>query len=122
MVKHKELVDHSNVNCGTWMKSDTLKEDRSLKQQSLSVVMRETANSNVLVFPLVIRVFGSNLRPPGSLLSDDPIDRQLLTADPYTEFQRTNDMRSAAQRAPFKPQLITCSTNSRLGTSLVLTV
>ena len=28
------------------------------------------------------RVFGSNLRLPGSLLSDDPIDRQLLTADP----------------------------------------
>ena len=39
---------------------------------------------------------------PDSLLSDDPIDRQLLTADPYTDFQRTNDMRSAAQRALFK--------------------
>ena len=32
------------------------------------------------------RVFGSSLRLPGSLLSDDPIDRQLLTADPYTDF------------------------------------
>ena len=32
------------------------------------------------------RVFGSSLRLPGSLLSDDPIDRQLLTADPYTKF------------------------------------
>ena len=32
------------------------------------------------------RVFGSSLRLPGSLLSDDPIDRQLLAADPYTNF------------------------------------
>ena len=48
------------------------------------------------------RVFGSTLRLPCSLLSDDPIDRQLLTADPYTDFQRTNDMQSAAQRALFK--------------------
>ena len=48
------------------------------------------------------RVFGSSLRLPGSLLSDNPIDRQLLTADPYTDFQGTNDMRTAAQRALFK--------------------
>ena len=48
------------------------------------------------------RVSGSSLRFPGSLLSDDPIDRQLLTADPYTHFQRANEMRTAAQRALFK--------------------
>ena len=48
------------------------------------------------------RVFGSSLRLPGSLLSDDPIDRQLLTEDPYTNFHRTNKMRTAAQRAFFK--------------------
>ena len=41
------------------------------------------------------RVFGSSLRLPGSLLSDDPIDRQLLTADPYTNFHRANEMRTA---------------------------
>ena len=35
-------------------------------------------------------------------LSDDPIDRQLLTADPYTNFHRANEMRTAAQRALFK--------------------
>ena len=40
-------------------------------------------------------MFGSSLRIPGSLLSDDLIDRQLLTADPY------NEMRTAAQRALF---------------------
>ena len=34
------------------------------------------------------RVFGSSLRLPGSLFSDDPVDRRLLTADPYTDFQR----------------------------------
>ena len=48
------------------------------------------------------RVFGSSLRLPGSLLSDDPIDRQLLTADPYTNFHRANEMRTAAQRALFE--------------------
>ena len=35
-------------------------------------------------------------------MSDDPIDRQLLTADPYTHFHRANEMRTAAQRALFK--------------------
>ena len=48
------------------------------------------------------RVFGSSLRLPGSLLSDDPIDGQLLTADPCTNFRRANEMRTAAQRALFK--------------------
>ena len=48
------------------------------------------------------RVFGSSLRLPGSLLSDDPIDRQLLTADPYTNFHRANEMRTAARPALFK--------------------
>ena len=48
------------------------------------------------------RVLGSSLRLPGSLLSDDPIDRQLLTADPYTNFHRANEMRTAAHRALFK--------------------
>ena len=47
-------------------------------------------------------MFGSNLRLRGSLLSDDPIDRLLLTADPYTNFHRANEMRTAAQRALFK--------------------
>ena len=37
------------------------------------------------------RVFGSSLRLPGSLLSDDPIDRQMLAEDPFTEFSRSND-------------------------------
>ena len=47
-------------------------------------------------------VFGSSLRLPGSLLSDNPIDRQLLTADPYANFLRANEMQTAAQRAVFK--------------------
>ena len=47
-------------------------------------------------------MFGSSLRLPGSLLSDDPIDRQLLTAYPYTNFHRANEIRTAAQRALFK--------------------
>ena len=36
------------------------------------------------------RVFGSSLRLPGSLLSDDPIDRQLLSADPYTNIHSSS--------------------------------
>ncbi len=48
------------------------------------------------------RVFGSSLRLPGSLLSDDPIDRLLLASDPYTEFKRSNEIRSAAQSALFR--------------------
>ena len=48
------------------------------------------------------RVFGSSLRLFGSLLSDDPIDCQLLTADPCTNFHLANEMRTAAQRALFK--------------------
>ena len=47
-------------------------------------------------------MFGSSLRLPGSLLSDDHIERQLLTADPYTNFHRANEMRTAAQRTLFK--------------------
>ena len=47
-------------------------------------------------------MFGSSLRLPGSLLSDDPIDRQLLIADPYTNFHRANEIQTAAQRALFK--------------------
>ena len=41
--------------------------------------------------------FSAHQRVFGCSLSDDLIDRQLLAADPYTDFQRTNDMRSAAQ-------------------------
>ena len=47
-------------------------------------------------------MFGSSVRLLRSLLSDDPIDRLLLTADPYTNFHRANEMRTAAQRALFK--------------------
>ena len=47
-------------------------------------------------------MFGSSLRLPGSLTSDDPIDRMALHADPSTEFQRSAEIRSAAQKALFK--------------------
>ena len=40
------------------------------------------------------RVFGSSLRLPGSLLSDDPIDRLAVNEDPTTEFHRTCEIRS----------------------------
>ena len=65
------------------------------------------------------RLFGSRLRLPGSLLSDDPIDRQLLTADPYTKFHRAHEMRTAAQRALFKKKFCTCGTSRRISTSQI---
>ena len=40
--KQKERDSHSNINCGTWTKSTTLKVRRSLKPQWPSVVMRGT--------------------------------------------------------------------------------
>ena len=63
------------------------------------------------------RVFGSSLRLPGSLLSDDPIDRQLLAADPYTEFAKSNAMRSAAQQALFKQNTTRAVQTARLARS-----
>ena len=48
------------------------------------------------------RVFGSAIRLPGCLMSDDPIDRAALHEDPSTEFKRSNKIRESAQRALFK--------------------
>ena len=48
------------------------------------------------------RVFGSAIRLPGSLMSDDPIDRLALHEDPSTEFKRSSEIRESAQRALFK--------------------
>ena len=74
----------------------------SKRQWPRFVMHKKPLLQSVRGFSVYQRVFGSSLRLPGSLLSDDPIDRQLLTADPYTDFQRTNDMRTAAQRASSK--------------------
>ena len=57
-------------------------------------------------FSALQRVFGSSLRLPGSLLSDDPFDRQLLTADPYTNFYRGHFGSSFLGRSRFS--LCTC--------------
>ena len=48
------------------------------------------------------RVFGASLRLPGSLLSDDPVDRMAVASDPRTEFQRSAEIRDAATKAMFK--------------------
>ena len=44
------------------------------------------------------RVFGLNHRLPNSLLSDDAIDPELLCDNPLTDFQRSEEMRAAAQK------------------------
>ena len=66
------------------------------------------------------RVFGSSLRLLGSLLSDDPIDRQLLTADPYTNFHRANDA-NGGSTSVVQTKLCTCGTSCRIGTSQIST-
>ena len=48
------------------------------------------------------RVFGSSIRLPGSLMSDDPTDRLALHTDPSTEFARAAEIRDSAQKALFK--------------------
>ena len=54
------------------------------------------------------RVFGSSLRLFGSLLSDDATARQLLTADPYTNFHQANEMRTVVQRCSNKNLHVRC--------------
>ena len=102
------------------MKSVTLKVRRSLMPQWPSVVTRGT---DIAIGQVFLRINGClvPLRLPGSLLSDDPIDRQLLIADPYTSFHRANAMRTAAQRALFQTKHCTCGTSRRIGTSQIST-
>ena len=47
---------------------------------------RKTASATGLVLLHLKVFFGSSLRLPDSLLRDDRIDRQFLSADPYTDF------------------------------------
>ena len=100
--KQKERDSPSNINCGIWMKSVTLKVRRSFEAAVAECCDARNRYCNRSGVSAHQRVFGSSLRLPGSLLSDDPIDRQLLTADPYTNFHRANEMRTAVQRALFK--------------------
>ena len=48
------------------------------------------------------RVFGSTLRLPGSMMSDDFVDRLALSEDPSTEFNRSAQIRKSAQQALFR--------------------
>ena len=48
------------------------------------------------------RVFGGSFRMPASLLSDDAVDRLLLSQSGASEFERSCEIRSAAQKALFK--------------------
>ena len=65
------------------------------------------------------RVFDSSLRLPGSLLSDDPIDRQLLAADPYTKFHRANEMQNSSSTSVVQTKFCTCGTSVRISTSQI---
>ena len=84
------------------MKSVTLKVRRSLKLQWPSVVTRGT---DIAIGQVFLRINACLVLPYVCLeawLSDDPIDRQLLTADPYTNFHRADEMRTSTRRALFK--------------------
>ena len=63
------------------------------------------------------RVFGSSLRLLGSLLSDDPIDRQSLTADLHTKFSSNNEMRISTTFV--QTNFCTSGTSCRIGTSQI---
>ena len=65
------------------------------------------------------RVFGSSLRLLGSLLSEDPIDRQLLTVDPYTNFHRANESANSSPTSVVQTKFCTCGTSCRIGTSQI---
>ena len=71
MGKQNERDSHSNINCGTWTKSVILKVRRSLKPRGTDIAIGQ-------VFLRINACFGTSLRSPGSLLSDDPIDRQFV--------------------------------------------
>ena len=45
------------------------------------------------------RVFGSEIRLPGTMLTDNPINRVLVATDPSTNIARTNEIRRSARRA-----------------------
>ena len=91
----------------------TLEEFDKALTQSLDARNRYQNRSG---FSAHQRVFGSALRLPGCLLSDDPVDGLAVNEDPTTDFHRTAEIRSAAQRAFFKnrdAQAVHRAVNSR---------
>ena len=67
------------------------------------------------------RVFGTGLRLPGCLQSDDPVDRLAVLEDPTTEFAQTCEIRTAAQKAFFKHHDKDAVQRAALGRSRVAT-
>ena len=61
------------------------------------VTMMKNRHSNRSGYSPTQRVLGTNLRLPGALLSDDPIDPAMLSASPHEEFMRAAEIRNAAQ-------------------------
>ena len=102
MEKQKERDSRSNHQLWDLDEECHIEGETDLKPQWAECCDARNRFCNRSVLSAHQRVFGSSLRLPGSLLSDDPIDHQLLTADPYTNFHRANEMRTAARRALFK--------------------
>ena len=65
------------------------------------------------------RVFGSSIRLPGSLMSEDPVDRFLVSTDPTTEFHRCAVIRDAALKAHLKSSDTAALQRAALGRSRV---
>ena len=57
--------------------------------------------NNLSGFSAHQRVLGSTLRLPGSMLSDDFVDRLVVSEDPSTEFTRSAQVQGSAQLALF---------------------
>ena len=67
------------------------------------------------------RVFGSSLRLPGSLLSDDPIDRQLLTARSVHKLSPSQRNANGGSTSVGQTKFCTCGTSRRISTSQIST-
>ena len=103
MEKQMERDSHSNTICGIWTKNATYEGETEFEAAVAECCDARNRYCNRSGFSTHQRVFGSSLRLPGSLPEATiPFDRQFLTADPYTDFHRANEIRTAAQRALFK--------------------
>ena len=82
-----------------------------------SVIDARSRHANRSGFSAHQRVFVSTLRLPGSLLSDDPVDRFIVSSDPITDFLSTAVIRDAAMKAHLKSSDIAALRRAALGRS-----
>ena len=80
---------------------DTLEEAGIVTEDDFEIALTQSLDAknryvNRSGFSAHQRVFGTSLRLPGSMMSDDPIDRMAVATDPSTEFSKSAKIRDAA--------------------------